>query len=57
MTRRSAFRPYFKALSRFFQIREKIRIGKPFAKLRNDWLEKLPHAEKLAAGLKEEVFV
>src|SRR5260370_7779278 len=57
MTGRATFRPRFEALGGAFQIREKVLVRKALAKLRNDRFEQLPHAEKLAAGLKEQVFV
>src|ERR1700730_1293320 len=57
MTRRAAFGPGFVALGGFFQVREELLVCKSLAKFGDDGLKKLPHAEKLAACLKEQVFV
>src|SRR6202158_3526517 len=57
MTGRAAFDPRFIAARGCFQICEELLIREPLATLRHDALDELPDAEKLAAGLKEQVFV
>src|SRR5260370_5846270 len=57
MTRRPAFAPGLEALRRFFHMREYVLIDELLANLRDDGLDALPNPEKLAARLKEEVFV
>src|SRR5689334_10546398 len=51
------FRPHFVALCRLFQVRKRLLVFKGLAECRNYRFQRFPHAEKLAAGLKEEVFV
>src|ERR1700674_924055 len=57
ISRIAAFNPGFVALRSFFQVREELLIYEPLPSLRDDGLDALPDPEKLAAGLKEEVFV
>src|SRR5262249_4206931 len=57
MTGRAALRPGLIALPRFLEMREEVLVDELLASLRYDRLDALPNPEKLAACLKEEVFV
>src|SRR5262249_35791567 len=57
MTGRAALRPGFIALPRFLEMREEVLVDELLASLRYDRLDALPNPEKLAARLKEEIFV
>src|SRR6266850_5510177 len=57
MTGRASLRPCFVALRGSFQVGEELLVSKSLAKLRDYRLKKLPHTEKLATGLKEQIFV
>ena len=57
MTGRAVFVPGFVTLRRFFQMREEGLVDELLASLRDDGLDTLPNPEKLAACLKEEIFV
>ncbi len=57
MTRVAVFRPRLIALRRLFEVHKDLLVVKTLAKRRNDRFKCLPHSEKLAAGLKEEILV
>ena len=57
MTWRTAFNPGFVALRSFFQIAEELFILEQLPSLRDDGLGQLPHPEKLAAGLEEQILM
>ena len=57
MTRRAGFHPGFKAVRGLFQVGEELLVRPFLPALFDTGLDTLPHAEKFAAGFKEQVFV
>src|SRR5579863_1086811 len=57
VARRAFVHPGLKALSGFFEIREKLLVGPLFASFCNSRPDAFPYATKLAAGFKEQIVV
>jgi hypothetical protein len=57
MPRRTLFNPFFVAVRSFFQMRKELLIRESLPTLLDTGFHALPYPEKLATGLKEQVFV